>query len=148
MESKSSILSLTLGDHQRCYVAMAAVPHMNLLRPISVSAADARLYLVICHPWPAVPPACQLLSLTNAFREFYFLDMPGNGARRLGGIKRRRRSWKSHDRCQIERAIFKGWWQHTTCIPSHWWVQLVEQNVSRLWRFLWDEFCEIPMQTH
>lgn len=84
MESKSSILSLTLGDHQRCYVAMAAVPHMNLLRPISISATNARLYLVICHRWPAVPPACQLLSLTNALREFYFLDMPGNGARRLG----------------------------------------------------------------
>ena len=135
MESKSSILSLTLGDHQRCYVAMAAVPHMNLLRPISVSAADARLYLVICHPWPAVPPACQLLSLTNAFREFYFLDMPGNGARRLGGYKKGKTKLENHYRCKIERAIFKGWWQHTTCIQSSFpirWVQFVAQHFFSL----------------
>lgn len=133
MESKSSILSLTLGDHQRCYVAMAAVPHMNLLRPISVSAADARLYLVICHPWPAVPPACQLLSLTNAFREFYFLDMPGNGARRLGGIKRRRRSWKTIIGARLNAQYSKV--DGSTCIQSSLpirWVQFVAQHFFSL----------------
>ena len=63
---------------------------MNLFHPISLSAANVPIYLGICHPWPTVPAACQLPSLTSAIREDNFLDMLGNG-KMFGGVKMRRK---------------------------------------------------------
>ena len=53
----------------------------------------------------------------------------------FGGYKKAKTKLENHYRCKIERAIFKGWWQHTTCIQSSLpirWVQFVAQHFFSL----------------